>query len=49
MKCVQFPVKLAYVMTFQRAQGQIIGQMWNFFLIEVFGHMVNYMLLCQGS
>ena len=26
MKCVQFPVKLAYVMTFQRAQGQSLDK-----------------------
>ena len=26
MKCIQFPVKLAYVMTFQRAQGQSLDK-----------------------
>ena len=46
MKHVQFPVKLAYVMAFQRAQGHHWTNV-EFFLIEVFGPMVNYMLLCQ--
>ena len=26
MKCIQFPVKLAYVITFQRAQGQSLDK-----------------------
>ena len=46
MKWLQFPVKLAYVMTFQRAQGQSLENA-EFFLIEVFGCMANSMLLCQ--
>ena len=54
MRCVQFPVKLAYVMTFQRAQGQSLDKCGFFLNRSVWTHGQLYVAmsrwgLCQGS